>query len=813
MARVFDTFTRDLRFTRRMFAARPGWTIAAVLCLAIATGANTAAFTIVNGLLLRPLPFPEPNRLVMVALREKTGPRPFALSEYRDMAGQSSGVQLLARTFFPLSLAGADGARMAQAELVSGNYFETLRVAPYLGQFFDASADRARATPLTVLSHHLWRQRFQADPAVIGRSVRVNGRSVLIAGVAPPEFVGAMQLVAADLWLPASIYPELARSGDVETIPMFGVMGRLADGVSANDAAAQLTSVAARLRPAPVTDAPLGVVITAAAGFGVPVAVRGTILMLSTFIYIMMALLMAVACANVAALVLARGVGRTREIAIRLSVGASRMHIARQLLFESAALALAGCSVGSLLALWLTQVLVGSLTTPFQYVTYAIDVHAGMRVFAYSALATAVATLLCGIAPIRHAVRVDVLAALTEAAARGRSRASSRTLNAMVVIQFAVSTALLVSAGTLVRTYADAASARTGFNTSGVIATTLDLNQTGMDQAAGIRFFQRVVERLSALPSVTGVGLTSQPPLAAGTTVSVLPDTGSSGTASGDPVRAAAIVASHGYFESLGLKVRQGRSFSDNDPSRPRIALVDEAMAQRLWPDASPVGRTFRIARPDGEPITVIGVVANAGKGSETRPWQPAFYEPFPHHYQANMTIVMRVHGDAESSLSTIRQSIQELNPDLSIVDLRTFDDALRQANSQRRIPAAALTAVALLGLLLSAVGLYGVIAYSVREQARELGIRLALGARPAEVRRLIFRRGLRIVGLGLALGAVATVTVAQLVRRAVFALGSVDAGTLTIVAVVLVGTALAALYSPARWASRLEPADILRTE
>jgi hypothetical protein len=253
MTQIVDGVRHDLRSSIRMLASRPGWSVAAILCLAIATGANTAAFTIVNGILLRPLPFDEPDRVVMVALREpkQRSTRPFGLREYRELSEQSTATSmLLARTFFPLSLAASDrddGARMAQAELVSGNYFETLRVAPFLGRFFDERDDREGVPPVVILSHRLWQSRFGASPAAVGQTVRVNGRPALVAGVAPPGFVGAMQLVAADLWLPAAIYPDLAGSAQANTTPMFGVMGRLAEGITVEVAESRLTALASAL--------------------------------------------------------------------------------------------------------------------------------------------------------------------------------------------------------------------------------------------------------------------------------------------------------------------------------------------------------------------------------------------------------------------------------------------------------------------------------------------------------------------------------------------------------------------------------------
>ena len=819
MANMLDGLRRDLRSSIRLLVSRPGWSVAAILCLAIATGANTAAFTIVNGLLLRPLPFDEPDRLVMVALREQGSTRPFALREYRELSEQSTATSmLLARTFFPLSLAASDrddGARMAQAELVSGNYFETLRVAPFLGRFFDERAGREGNPLLAVLSHRLWQRRFGSDPGVVGKTVRVNGRSAIVAAVTPPGFVGAMQLVAADLWLPAAIYPDLAASARADTTPMFGVMGRLAADITVEEAESRLTALASAIELKGVSGESLAVIVKPAGGFGVPVSVEGVVLTISGFIYVMMGLLMAVACANVAALVLARGVGRSREIAVRLSLGASRMHIARQLLTESIVLALAGCAAGVVVALWLTQALVARLSTPFQYVSYAIDVHPDARVFAYSAIATAVAAALCGIAPIRLAGRVDVVDVIKQSAASGRSRRSMRSLNAMVVVQFAVSTTLLVAAGMLVRTYMHAQSSRPNFETTGLVAATLDLDQLHIDRTAGIRMYQMLIERLSAVSGVTGVTLTRDLPSRSSTTVAVYSDADSPTASASEPVRvmASAAVVSTDFFRTLGLTVRQGRSFEPRDLAPPLEAVINEAMAQRLWPNESAVGRTFSRHDRDGARIEVIGVVANSEKESATRRPQPAFYLPFPQEYGARMTVLMRVHGEPSLFFTTIRQTVRDLDRDLAIVDMRTMDDLLDDLAHQQQIPATVLTLVAALGLLLSAVGLYGVVAYGVRERARELGIRLALGARPVDVRRLVLRQGFTIVGIGLAIGVVGTAAIAQVLRNRLFGAGVMDPTMLLAVGVVLLATSFAALYLPARWGSALEPAQTLRSE
>ena len=817
MSGALDSLRRDVRSAVRMLAACPGWTAAAILCLAIAAGANAAAFTIVNGLLLRALPFDHPEQLVMVALRDarETSTRPFSLREYRDLAAQSRGTgALLARTFFPLSLAADDGARMAEAELVSGNYFETLRVTPFAGRFFDEGADRDGAAPLAVLSHRLWQQRFAANADIVGRLVRVNGQPVLVAGVAPPRFVGATQLVAADLWLPAAMYGRLAGSAAASAVPAFGVVGRLATGVTIEQAGARLTSdVSATAEARGAHGPPPTVTVARAAGFGVPPAVAGAVVTFSGIVYVLMGLLMAVACANVAALVLARGAGRSREMAVRLSLGASRGRLARQLITESVVLALAGCAAGTPIAIWLTQALVARLATPFQYVSYAFDVHPDARVFACSALATAAATVLCGIAPLRLAWHVDVIEVIKQSPANGRARASVRTLHAMVALQFAVSTTLLVAAGVVIRAYVSAEATRPAFDAAGLIALTLDANQLRLDRSAGTRLYQSVMERLSALPGVTAIGLTRELPLESGRPTTVSADRDARSPPSAEHVAAAAMLVSSRFFQTLGLPLRQGRAFEDDAPARPRVAIVNEAMARRLWPDASPLGRTFRSNLSDADPIEVIGVVSNVTQGSPDRRIQPAFYQLFPLEYSATLTVVMRAQGDPGRLFAGVRRTVQAVNEELSIVDLRTIDQAIDDRAAQRRMPAAVLAIVGVLGLVLSAVGLYGVVAFSVRTRARELGIRLALGARPAHVRRLVLRQGLTIVTIGLAAGGAGAAAVTQVLRRTMFGVGSIDPAIAVLVCAVLTATGCAALYCPARWASRLEPARTLRSE
>jgi predicted permease len=345
------------------------------------------------------------------------------------------------------------------------------------------------------------------------------------------------------------------------------------------------------------------------------------------------------------------------------------------------------------------------------------------------------------------------------------------------------------------------------------VTSSLDLDQLQLDRSAGTRLYQAVVERFSALPGVVSVGLTSDLPLRTGRSVTVIADAESPVQPAAGQVTAAATVVSSRYFETLGLAIRDGRGFADNEPSRPQVAVINDAMARRLWPNRSPLGRTFKTNRPDAEPLEVIGVVANVAEPTSGAHAQPAFYRPFPGEYTPRLTVVMRVNTDPTVFFAAVRRTIQDVNEDLSITDLRTMDDVLSGYAEQRRIPATALALVGLLGLLLSAVGLYGVIAYGVRERARELGIRLALGARPVDIRRLVLRQGFGIVGIGLIAGTVGTAIFLQVLRSRLFGAGAMDPLILLSVCAVLSAVGGVALYLPARWASGLEPAQTLRSE
>jgi predicted permease len=801
----------DVRYACRSLMGNPGWTLAAVLCLAIGIGPNTAAFGIANGLLLRPLPFDQPDELVMVAVQEADRTRPFSWAEYLEVApGIAPISELLVRTFAPVALAADDGSRMVEGELVSANYFALLRLEPVAGRFLRADADRPGMPAEAVISHALWQRRFNADPAIVGRVMRVNSHPVTICGVAPPGFVGVTSIVAVDLWMPAALGATVA--GTVETVPQFGAAGRLKAGATKERLRAGLDVVlAGRARAG---ERPLTSVVVRGSGFGVPPAVRSVVLGVSALLFGLITLVTGVAIANVASLTLARATDRRREIAVRMALGASPRHIVRQMLVESLLLALAGATIGYLLAGWVTRGFAALAPSTGQpaHIAMAIDVAPDLRVLIYAMLAAIVVAALFGLAPARYASRTDVVDALKSAGGGGRRPGTVRALRAIVIGQLAVSTTLLVGAGLLVRSYLNTLAVAPGIETRGLVAVSLDVDQLGIDASHGRRVYDEIVRRLSTLPGVEGVSLVRERPLNfAGRTAPVWVDHGPQ--ASAEPRDAGAVVVTPEYFGLAGIAVVQGRLFAAGDgEGQAPVAIVNETMARRFWRDESPLGRTFRV-RSAGAPVVIVGVARDVPYRSPTEEPRAVFYRPFAQEYAAGMNVLIRRRPGAASMASGIEREIRAVNPDLAIVDVSTLDDQVRTARAPRRQSAVLLLSVCGLGLLLSSVGLYGVVAYGVRRRAREFGIRIALGAAARDVRLMVLAQGFRLALAGLGLGFALSLVLTRAIARMLYGVTTYDPLTLITAAGVLALVTLSALYMPARWATRVDPMITLREE
>jgi putative ABC transport system permease protein len=640
-----------------------------------------------------------------------------------------------------------------------------------------------------------------------------------VAAIAPPGFVGAMQLIAADVWLPASALAALSRTPNAATVPMFGVMGRLPHGVTHDQARARLSAALAgpstSLRPGPSASLRVGpapsAIVREASGFGVPPSIQPTVVRGSAVIFGVMALLIAVAAGNVAALVLARSAGRHAEIAVRAALGADRWRLIRQMLTESLVLALAGGAVGWLLAIWVTEVLASQSETTFEYVAYAVDVQPDARVAAYTGLIVFATAALFGVAPAWQAARTDLVGRLKRFGGAGR-HTTSRLLRLLVAGQIAFSTALLAGCGLLVRSYVNALAVDPGIDTPGIVAMEVDFGQLGLSEGEGRRLWNDLRERLSAIPGVTATSGSSQTPLSgSGTDARIWID-----AAEGRgpmPLTAASEIVTPEHFQLLDIAVLAGRTFRAAEPDAPLVAIVNQTLAARIAPGGSAVGRRFRAGDPSSAPIEVIGVAADVKHRSLTEPARPAFYRPFGQAYSARMTLLARLEVPLGRAADAMRQAVRGANPDLAIVTLRSLDDQRRIGMSFMRRAAIGLGVICALGLVLSAVGLYGIVSYGVRERAREFGIRLALGARAADVRWMIMREGYAVASAGLLLGIGMSLLLTRVLQAMVFGVGVRDPLTMAAVCAVLLAASSAALYVPARWATRLDPAATLRSE
>lgn len=809
-----DTLLREVRQAWRALWAQPWWTLSAIVCLAIGTGANTATFSLVNGILLRPLPFDEPDRIVMVAVRwaNERQAGPVSVAQFRDLRSAATQFENLSiRTFLPVGLAAEGPARMVQAEFVGNEYFDAFRVRPLIGRFFSRDSGQTGRAMEAVISERIWRSRFNSDPAIAGRAVRVNGRPVVVAGVAPAGFVGVMRIIAADLWMSADAFGHFAAPespSEAESQQVFGVVGRLKPDITIPQARSQFDSVLKEIDSTAGRDAAApGCLIEQATGFGVPPGARSIVASGSALLFVLMGMLVAVAIANVAGLMLARAAGRQKETAVRLALGASRYRIARQILVECAVLSAVGAAAGAVIAAFLPSVVTGLGPNLPEHLSFAIDVRPDWRTGLYSAISAALIAALFGLAPIRQATRTSSELALRESTGNSRTRTTSRSLNAFVVGQVAVSTVLLVVAALLARTYLNTQSVDPGVDIRNTVAVSLDWDQSGADRASGQQFYEQLVSHVATLPGVQRAALSEQTPLSPGG-VSLTVSAGEAGS-----FAAGRTVITPDYFDVVRLPVLQGRAFGASDRGGHPVAIVNETMARKLAPHGSAIGAIVALGGSPGRRLEVVGVVRDAKYRSLKEPATPMLYEPFAQTFSSRMTLLARTAGDPGSLIVPIRQEVERRNPNLAAITIRTLEDQFQEAVAPSLQRALVLAIVCGLGLLLSAFGLFGVMSYSTRRRTRELGIRMAVGARPADIAGLVLRQAIRLAGVGLAIGMLLAFGATRILTNVLFGVTAHDPVALALVVLVLAAVALAAAWLPMRWAVRVDPVQSIRAE
>ncbi|MFL5580620.1 MAG: ABC transporter permease [Gemmatimonadaceae bacterium] len=795
---------RDFRYALRALRAAPGFATVVLLTLALGIGANTAIFGVVDAILLRPLPYAEPARLVSVwgySQAEFVGVRDRTRS-FAGVAGAGPGVG------FTLTGDG-EPARLIGARATAG-LFDVLGARPSLGPGWTADADRPGAEPVVMLSHALWRQRFGGERAVIGRVMELDGVRRRIVGVMPADFQYPER--GTELWVPVVLDP--AKVGDfwggagaVRTV------ARLADGVTPAQARADVRAVASRLRLENPLWTPaveyLDLVDVKPLQEAVAGSARAPLLVLLGAV----GLVLLVACANVANLLLARSLSRRRDAAVRLALGAGPARLVRQQLAECLVLALGGAALGVLLARAGTGLLVALLPAD---VPRLADVGVDARVLLFALGAALVSALLFGLAPALRVARTSPAEHMRGGARAGAGAAHRRLASALVVGEIALAVVLVTGAGLLVRSLWALRAADTGFDAEQVLAARVDpvlSRYQGPGAAAReVALHEAVLARLRATPGVRAAGAASAAPLRGRSGMMAFQAEGFAHDPGNLPMGYYQVITPD-YLRAMGIRLVRGRDFTDADRAgTPGVAIIGEALARRWFAGQDPIGKRVGYPWPN-DFLTIVGVAADAQYDAPGKPAEPAIYAPFLQRPEASMVVAVRASGDPARAAQALRAAVAAADPTAAVSDVRTMTERLEASVARPRFTARLLLAFALVALALGAVGVYGVMSYAVSQRTRELGVRLALGARPRDVLTLVARQGGALAALGTALGIAASLGAARLLGGLLYGVGAADPATFATVPAVLAATALAACWIPARRAARTDPAVVLRGE
>ncbi len=800
---------QDLRLGLRMLVTQPAFTCVAVLTLAVGIGANTAVFTFVDALLLRPLPgVARPDRLVQVGrqypdkayLSDSSYPD---FLDYRAHNTAMSGLAAIAPTAFHLSHGGE--TERLEGELVSSNYFDVLGTTAAYGRLISPSDERES---VAVVSHRLWQRLFAGSFSVAGMRVSLNGRPFTVIGVADAGFAGIRIGAPRDVWVPlgaaSAIDPSLAPRFEQRRASWLEMFGRLGPGVTVDEARVELAVLARRLEAShPDTNARAGVGVEP--GLGRDVDVRRA---MRRFVYVPLAaagLVLLITCANVAALLLARSITRRKEVATRLALGARRTRVVRQLLTESIVLAMAGGLAGLVVGSWLTRGLRSLLPDRFLFLSFDLALGVDWRVFGFM-LAVATATgVLFGLIPALQASRPEMVSALKGGSLLA-GRRETRWRSVLVVIQVAISVVLLTAAGLSVRSLRNAVAIDTGYDAGSVLTARLDLAKQGYDETRGRQFQQQLVERIQSVPGVAVAGFAVTLPLNDGRWEDRI-------RRDGDATRFQTFqnVVTPRYFAVMDIPMTAGRAFADRDDADgPRVAIVNHTLARLLWPGEQAVGRRVTVK---GRSIEIVGVARDIKGRDLFEPSDPILYLPLFQSYQPNAILHVRTAVPPLSVAAAVRREVSALDKDLPVYALKSLDEHVTATLTPQRLLAYLIGGFGVLALGLAALGLYGLISYAATERRAEIGVRLALGAQKADVMRLFVGEGMRLAFAGTLLGAFAAFVVTAMMTGRLFGVDPADPLTLLMTHGVLLLAALAACAVPAYRAARADPTSALRSE
>ncbi|MGH9384857.1 MAG: ADOP family duplicated permease [Vicinamibacterales bacterium] len=814
--RRMRTLHHDLQYALRIAWRRPTLTIVTVLTLALGIGGNSAIFSLVNGLFLRPLPVDRPEQLVRV-FGQQDG-RPFDVSSYLNLSDLAARSKALAATAIHQQTTSAyglgDATETANVELVSGNYFSMLGIRPPLGRSLTSDDDvNGNPQAVAVVSDAWWKSRLGARLNVLGETVHLNGAPFTVVGVAPRTFRGSYDALSTDLWVTLMTYDIVRPRGLQITRRGWGWLSataRLAPGVTVAQAQADVDRVTEGLRTEFRGNTTLEFNLVHASAL--PEEMGPTVQRVLFFALLVAGLALAAACANVANAQLATVLDRQREIAIRLAMGASRARVVRQWLSESLLLAAIAAAVGTLGAMWLQDAAtaIGPVSGLENFSPFSgVDA----RLVAFSAVMIGTVTVLFGGLPALRAARVDVAGPLKDDSTASTGTHRKLWAQAMLVTtQVAVSVALLVSGALLGRSLAASRAFDVGFNTRNLVIATPNMANLGLDATRGRLYYSDTAARVRALPGVTGVALAAVVPLGGGDESLGITIDGYTRPEGDGPISTSTNYVSPNYFEVMGIPIRRGRNFvaSDGEEKAPVVAVVSEAMAKRYWPDGNPIGRTMRVSNVTGS-VEVVGVAADITYRAPGEAPRPRMYLPFgPVYFQYGLSFHVRTAGADPTLARALRRELRVADPRVQVAAM-PYEELRQQALYPGRALAVVSSGFGAIVLLLAVAGIYGVMAHVVASRHREFAVRLALGARPQTLVASVIGRGLRWSVAGVISGVVMAASLAQLLKTFLFGVSTTDAMSFGGTALVLLAISLLAAYAAARRLLKLDPAQMLR--